>query len=86
MANLCPLRSQLLMDRLDSLQTLFQQIGGLARLSKAQYSSKLIISSFRVQPLNWLRRAYNFTRAARHNFFFFLMLAGTVLFWLWIVL
>ena len=86
MANLCPLRSQLPMDRLDSSQTLLLQIGGLARLSKAQYSSKLTSSSFRVQPLNWLRRACHFTRAARRKFFFFLMLAGTVLFWLWIAL
>jgi hypothetical protein len=69
MASLCPLKSQILMDRPDSSRTLLQQIGDLARLSLVQYSSKLIISSLRVQGLNWPRRAYNFTRAARHNYF-----------------
>lgn len=70
MVNLCPLKSQILMDRPDSLRTLFRQVGDLARLSRAQCSSELIISSFRVQVLNWLRRAYNFTRAARQYLFF----------------
>ncbi|KAJ6938319.1 hypothetical protein NC651_004901 [Populus alba x Populus x berolinensis] len=67
-------------------RTLFQQMGVWPDFPKLSTVSKLIISSFRVQPLDWLRRAYNFTRAARHKFFFFLMVAGTVLFWLWIVL
>jgi len=41
MVNLCPSRSQPLMEKPEFSRTLFQKVGVLAKLSPAQFSSKL---------------------------------------------